>query len=132
MKSTLVSDSRLIRALRWFDFRNRRVGMYAYILNRVTAIGLVVYLYIHLAVLSLLAAGRSAWDPFITLARSPWFLMLDAILLAGLLIHSLNGLRVALVGFGIGVGAHKTLFVVLMAVAATAFVVGTLLIFFKG
>lgn len=129
MKSTLISDSRLLHALRWFDFRKRRLGMYAYILNRVTAIGLVVYLYLHLAVLSLLAGGGSAWDPFITIARSPWFLMLDAVLLAGLLIHSLNGLRVALVGFGVGVNAHKAMFVGLMVIAAVVFAVGVILIF---
>lgn len=129
MKSTFVTNSRLIHALRWFDFRKRRLGMYAYILNRVTAVGLVVYLYLHLAVLSLLAGGASAWDPFIIIARSPWFLMLDAVLLAGLLIHSLNGLRVALVGFGVGVSIQKTMFVGFMVIAAVAFGAGVLLIF---
>ena len=48
-----------LRFLRWFDFRSWRLGMIAYILNRVTAIGLVVYLYLHLAVLSLLTQGPS-------------------------------------------------------------------------
>jgi len=129
MKSTLISDSRFVRALRWFDFRKRSLGMYAYILNRVTAIGLVVYLYLHLIVLSTLARGATGWDAFVALARSPWFLMLDVILLAGLLIHGLNGLRVALVGFGFGVNTHKTMFVALMTAAAVALIVGAVLIF---
>ena len=34
-----------------------------------------------------------------SLARSPYFLTLDVVLLAGILIHGLNGLRVALTGF---------------------------------
>ena len=44
-------DVNRFRWLRWFDFRSWRLGMIAYILNRVTAIGLVLYLYIHLGVL---------------------------------------------------------------------------------
>lgn len=118
-----------LRFLRWFDFRSWRLGMLAYILNRITALGLVLYLYIHLAVLFLLAQGPSGWDPFIRIARTPWFLMLDVILLAGMLIHGLNGLRVALTGFGIGVRGQKPLFVALMLVAAVALVAGALKIF---
>lgn len=117
------------RFLRWFDFRSWRLGMLAYILNRVTAIGLVVYLYLHLAVLFLLAQGPSGWDPFIQIARTPWFLMLDVILLAGLLIHGLNGLRVALTGFGYGVRAQKPLFIALMIFAAIVLAVGVFKMF---
>lgn len=118
-----------LRFLRWFDFRSWRVGMIAYILNRITALGLVLYLYIHLVVLSMLAAGPGSWDPFVKIVRSPFFLMLDVILLAGLLIHGLNGIRVALTGFGYGVRAQKPLFVALMIFAAIALVVGAIKIF---
>ena len=114
---------------RWFDVRRRKLGMWAYALNRITGIGLVVYLYLHLGVLSLLAHGQSSWDSFVSLARSPYYLALDVLLLAGILIHGLNGLRVALTGFDIGVRAQKTLFGVLMLVAAVALVAATLKIF---
>lgn len=117
------------RFLRWFDWRSGRLGMFAYILNRVTAHGLVLYLYLHLLVLTMLAGGPAAWDPFVTLVRSPIFLMLDVILLAGILIHGLNGIRVALTGFGIGVGAQKPLFVALMIFAAVVLIVGAIKIF---
>jgi succinate dehydrogenase / fumarate reductase cytochrome b subunit len=117
------------RFLRWFDFRSWRLGMIAYVLNRVTALGLVLYLYIHLAVLSILLGGPGAWDPFVEIVRSPFFLFLDVILLAGLLIHGLNGLRVALTGFGFGVRAQKPLFVALMIFAAIALLIGALKIF---
>ena len=117
------------RASRWFDVRRRKLGMWAYALNRITGIGLVVYLYLHLGVLSLLARGQSSWDSFVSLARSPYYLALDVILLAGILIHGLNGLRVALTGFDVGVRAHKALFGVLMLVAAVALVAAALKIF---
>jgi succinate dehydrogenase / fumarate reductase cytochrome b subunit len=118
-----------LRFVRWFDVRRLRIGNVAYILNRVTAIGLVLYLYIHLVVLSMLAQGPKGWDPFIAIARTPLFLSLDVILLAGILIHGLNGIRVGLTGFGVGVRGQKPLFVALMIVAAVALIAGILKIF---
>ncbi len=108
------------RAARWFDVRRRKLGTWAYALNRITGIGLVVYLYLHLAVLSLLSRGPGSWDAFVSLARAPFFLTLDVILLAGVLIHGLNGLRVTLTGLDAGVKAQKALFGVLMLVAVVA------------
>ncbi len=118
-----------LRFLRWFDLRRARLGNIAYILNRVTAIGITVYLFLHLFVLSLLAGGPAQWDPFIAIVRSPFFLLLDVILFAGLLVHGLNGLRIALTGFGVGVSGQKPLFVALMIVAAVALVAAALKIF---
>jgi succinate dehydrogenase / fumarate reductase, cytochrome b subunit len=117
------------RAGRWFDVRRRKLGMWAYALNRITGIGLVVYLYLHLAVLSLLLRGPRSWDSFVSLARAPYFLALDVILLAGILIHGLNGLRVTLTGFDVGVKAQKALFGVLMLVAVVALGAAALMIF---
>lgn len=124
-----IDYRRVSRASRWLDVRRRRLGMWAYAINRITGVGLVIYLYLHLGVLSLLTRGRSSWDSFVALARSPFYLALDVILLAGILIHGLNGLRITLTGFGIGVGAQKTLFTLLMIVAAIALLVAALKIF---
>jgi succinate dehydrogenase / fumarate reductase, cytochrome b subunit len=124
-----LNYSKINRVGRWFEVRRRKVGMWAYALNRITGIGLVVYLYLHLGVLSLLARGQSAWDSFVSLARSPYYLALDVILLAGVLIHGLNGLRVALTGFDVGVRAQKALFGILMLVAAIGLVAAALKIF---
>jgi len=114
--------------LNWFDPRGRALGMWAFALNRLTGIGLFAYLLLHLAVLSTLAAGEQNWQAFLNLARSPLFVFFDAILFAGLIYHALNGIRVALVGMGIGVRQHKPAFVVLMVLAALAFVVAMALV----
>lgn len=121
--------SKVRRAGQWFDVRHRKLGMWAYALNRITGIGLVVYLYLHLGVLSLLSWGPGSWDAFLSLARSPFFLTLDVILLAGILIHGLNGLRLALTGFDVGVKRQKALFSALMLVAVAALGVAVLKIF---
>ncbi len=122
-------DSKLRRVWQWGDVRRRKAGMWAYALNRITGLGLVLYLYIHLAVLSLLAGGPAAWDPFIQVMRSPFFYTLDVILIAGWLIHGLNGLRVIITGVGLGLGAQKALFVGLMVVAAIALIIMGVMVF---
>ena len=77
----------------------------------------------------MLIRGQSAWDSFVALARSPFYLTLDVILLAGILVHGLNGLRLALTGFGFSVGAQKTLFIILMLTGAILLFLAALKIF---
>jgi succinate dehydrogenase / fumarate reductase cytochrome b subunit len=87
----------------WFDIRKRGLGHFAFSLNRFTGLGLVFYLYLHLAVLSMLFLGEEAWDDFLGLATTKLFLLLDVLLIFGLLAHGLNGLRLALIGSGRGI-----------------------------
>ncbi len=51
------------------------------------------------------------------------------VLLFGVVYHMANGIRVALVGMGVGHAQHKTLFYVLVGIALVLFVVGAVLIF---
>ncbi len=98
------------RHSRWFDLRLQPVGMLAFMLHRLSGIGLVFYLFLHLAVLSRLRGGPASWDSFLALVRSPVFLILDGILLLGVLLHGLNGLRLTLIGLNIGLRWQKSSF----------------------
>ena len=77
----------------------------------------------------MLLQGQSAWDSFVALARSPLYLSFDVILLAGILIHGLNGLRLAVTGFGFNAGAQKALFIILMITGAIILIAAALRIF---
>lgn len=119
------------RALRaWFDPRGRDLGLIAFALNRLTGIGLTFYLLLHMVVLSTFIRGESAWQAFITLAKSPLFIAMDAVLILGMIIHGLNGIRVTLIGLGFGVRYQKTMFIALMAVGLVVFLVAMYLIVF--
>lgn len=113
----------------WFDPRGRRLGGWAFALNRLSGVGVLVYLYLHLGILSTLARGREAWDAFVAFALHPLVLVMDVVLLAGLLIHGLNGIRVTLVGVGLVVSRQRAMFVALMIVAAVVLVIGTMRIY---
>src|SRR5512140_2933928 len=89
------------KPLEWFNLKGKRVGFWAYVVMRLSAAGVVLYLFLHLAILSQLAVGPAAWDNFVAMAKSPMFLLLDVVLIIGILAHGLNGIRLSLIGFGI-------------------------------
>ncbi len=102
---------------RWFDPRRRMPGSWAFILNRITALGLSLYLFMHLIVLGKLAQGPAAYDSFLTLAKTPLIKFGELLVIAAGFIHGLNGVRVALTSFGVGVRRQKLLFASLMTLA---------------
>jgi succinate dehydrogenase / fumarate reductase cytochrome b subunit len=102
--------------LAWFDPRWRDIGTWAFVLNRLSGIGLTIYLFLHLIVLGTLARGPEAYDSFIQLAKSPLFVAGELFVVVGGLYHGLNGLRIALTSFGVGVAHQRRLFYVVLAV----------------
>ncbi len=108
----------------WFELRFRPTGMLAFMMHRLSGIGLVGYLYLHLVLLNQLREGPGAWSAFLRTMRSPWVTMLDAILLFGVLIHGLNGLRLTAVGFGVLVEHQKLVFWACLALALILSAVG--------
>lgn len=117
---------------RWFDPRYRNVGTWGFILNRITALGLTLYLFLHLIALSQLAQGAEAYDGFIALVENPLFKLGEMLVIAAGLIHGLNGIRIALNSFGIGTRHQRPLFIGLMAVALVGIVIfGAKMFFFS-
>ena len=106
--------------LKWFDPRHRSLGSWAFILNRLSGLGLTLYLFLHLIMLGQLAKGPEAYDGFIALARNPVFLAGELLVVAAVFIHGLNGIRIGITSFGFTSGKQKQLFIGLMAVAAIA------------
>ena len=103
--------------LHWFDPRFRQLGTWAFILNRITALGLTAYLALHLVMLGNMAIGEEAYTNFIALAKTPPILVGELLVVAAVLIHGLNGIRIALNSFGVGVRYQKQTFVALMLVS---------------
>jgi succinate dehydrogenase / fumarate reductase cytochrome b subunit len=106
--------------LKWFDPRHRSLGYWAYILNRLSGLGLTFYLFLHLIMLGQLAKGPDAYDGFIALVRNPVFLAGELLVVAAALIHGLNGIRIGISSFGYAAGKQKQLFIGLMTVAIIA------------
>ena len=110
----------------WFEPHLSPAGWLAFMLQRLSGIGLIAYLYLHLIFLNQLRQGVQAWDGFVLLMRSPAVLFLDSILLFGILIHGLNGLRLTLIGLGIGLRWQREMFVTILVLATCFTVLGIL------
>jgi succinate dehydrogenase / fumarate reductase cytochrome b subunit len=109
--------------LRWFDPRHRSPGTWGYILNRITALGLTLYLFLHLIMLNKLTQGQQAYDDFVKLAHNPIIAVGELLVIAAGFIHGLNGIRIALNSFGIGVTRQREILYVLMAISVVGTVV---------
>jgi succinate dehydrogenase / fumarate reductase cytochrome b subunit len=111
------------KAWKWFNPAGRQVGGLGFILNRITALGLTLYLFLHLMILSQLAIGPAAYEGFLRLIHNPFVVFGELLVVAAAILHGLNGIRIILTSFGIGVPQQKGLFYGLMAVAVVAILV---------
>ena len=100
---------------RWFDPRYRQAGYLAFILNRLSALGLTFYLGLHLVVLNKLAQGQQAYDGFIQFSQWPLIKVGEVVLIAAVVFHGLNGLRLTIHAFGAGIRYQKQLFYIVLA-----------------
>jgi succinate dehydrogenase cytochrome b subunit len=119
---TATSTPRPVGVLRriayWIEPRWRDPGWLAFALNRLTGHILVLYLVLHLIVLSQLLAGPEGWNRLLGLFGSRPFLVGDTLLIAAVVFHGLNGLRVAALTFGVG-ARHTTALIVLVLAVTT-------------
>lgn len=103
---------------KWFHAFRRAPGMWAYALNRLTALGLTFYLFMHLVVLRTLADGPEAYGEFVALVKSPVFVFGELLVVIGGVYHGLNGIRLGLTTFGIGVPYQKQMFYAVLIITA--------------
>ena len=104
----------------WLEPRWRDPGWLAFALNRLTGHILILYLVLHMVVLSQLLDGAEGWNRLLGIFGSRPFLVGDTLLIAAVVFHGLNGLRVA--GLTFGVGARHTTLLILLVLGATTIV----------
>lgn len=114
---TLLS-SRLSHRSQMWD----ATGMWAWILHRITGLGLVFYILLHTILMGVsLLSGKKGFDATLSvLMGHPLFELLDTLLLGAVLYHAFNGIRILLfdVGIGMSVNSQKNIFRIFMGVAA--------------
>jgi len=96
-------------------------GMWAWMLFRISGLVLVFYLFVHLWVISQgRIGGPEAINNLFEFFDRPLLVFLDLMLVAAVLYHALNGVRIILMDLGVGIRQHKAVFWVCMLVAAIA------------
>lgn len=102
------------------------IGFWAWLLMRITGVLIVLFLMVHLLVLSRLGLGREAFESFVRLTDHPVMKLLELGLTGAVIYHALNGIRVCIMDFGWGLYAQKRLFWTAVAVGFVLFVAATI------
>lgn len=74
-------------------------GMLAYYLHRISGIGVFVFLMLHIVDTFLVAFGPDVYNRVIAWYHVPPMRVFQALLIAGVLYHALNGLRIIAIDF---------------------------------
>jgi succinate dehydrogenase / fumarate reductase cytochrome b subunit len=104
-------------------------GTIAWLLHRITGGALIFYLTLHVWVTHHLGKGPEEFDQMMKLLMHPAFRIGEIGLLAAIVYHSLNGMRVLLVDLGIGVRHQKRMFWWVIALSFVLVVLGGLELF---
>ena len=82
---------------------------------------LLAYLFVHLWVISQgRIGGPSGLNHLFACFDKPVLVFFDLMLVAAVLYHALNGVRIILMDLGVGIRQHKAIYWVCMVVAALA------------
>lgn len=103
-----------------------QLGFWAFLLMRISAVAITLYLILHITVLSYLLKGPTAFDELMKTVQSPLFKFFELALLGGVLFHSFNGLRILWIDFASAAQYQKALFWVTMTLAASVFILGAI------
>jgi succinate dehydrogenase / fumarate reductase cytochrome b subunit len=105
-----------------FQARAMRTGTAAWLLQRLSGIFLTIYLITHIIVIGTSVRGEDSFDDLLSTFDKPLFLVLDAGLLGIVAFHAVNGLRLILFDFAIGLRYQKALFWAAFVVAVGVFI----------
>jgi len=98
-------------------------GYIAWILHRLTGLGLAFYLFLHIWVIHHISQGKEQFNEVMAVVQSPFFHVMEIGLLGCVVYHALNGLRVVLLDYGRAADKGPHLKWVLATLAATALLV---------
>jgi succinate dehydrogenase cytochrome b subunit len=88
---------------------HRYSGSWAYVLHRITGIGLTAYLFVHIWALSSLTKGQAEFQHEMDIFTSTPFKVVEWLLGLLVMFHAFNGIRIAIVDLGEGARYHKKL-----------------------
>ncbi|PYV16347.1 MAG: succinate dehydrogenase, cytochrome b556 subunit [Acidobacteria bacterium] len=76
-----------------------RAGMWAWILHRLTGVGVFVFLLAHIVDTALIGWGPKVYNEAVALYRHPISRVGEAVLAGAVLFHALNGVRIIILDF---------------------------------
>jgi succinate dehydrogenase / fumarate reductase cytochrome b subunit len=89
----------------WVWAGNYKLERYLYILHRVTGLGILLFLLVHLIVTTFFRIqGQEVWEKAMTVLSNPLFKIGEYLVAVAFVYHALNGLRLILQELGFMMG----------------------------
>lgn|SRR5574341_940557 len=118
---------------------------YLYLGHRISGLGLIAYLVLHIIETANRMRGEQAWAGLMALFASPPFKVIEYLLFVMAVFHAMNGVRLLMVELGFFLGKpkepvypystsvlrHRPLTYVIMALAGLIMILGGSSLFFK-
>lgn len=84
-----------------FDYLTYRgkAGHWSWILHRLTGLGILLFLLVHIVDIALIGWGPKVFDSLLFLYRQPAFRLGEIVLAGAVLYHALNGIRIIIIDF---------------------------------
>ncbi len=99
-------------------------GMWAWLLHRITGIGILLFLLIHIVDISLLGFGPAVYNDGIRLFDFWIARILSLAVIAAVLFHAFNGVRIMVIDFlSKGVLYQKIMFYIVLGLAIVCFII---------
>jgi succinate dehydrogenase / fumarate reductase cytochrome b subunit len=98
-------------------------GMLAWILHRISGLALAGYLVIHIwDVSAAYRGGAQSFSEVMATFHTPFWKIMDTLLVAAVVFHTLNGIRILLFDQGIGLRFQRPLFWISFVITLAIFI----------
>ncbi len=104
----------------------KTTGFISFVLRRLTGVALVLYLFTHMWVIGSINQGPEVFDARLNLVQTPFFKLAEIALLAAVVYHGLDGIRLLLVNWFKITDYRKSLFYAVLAVSVLIVIAGGL------
>ena len=89
----------------WLWAGNYKLERYLYILHRITGLGILLFLLLHLMMTTVFRIqGQDVWETTMSILHNPWFKIGEYLVIVAFVYHALNGLRLILQELGFLMG----------------------------
>ncbi len=75
------------------------LGQYAWIMHRLTGLGILFFLLVHIIDIMLIGIGRDVYDETVDFYGNRFLVLMEILLVGAVIYHTLNGLRIILIDF---------------------------------
>jgi succinate dehydrogenase / fumarate reductase, cytochrome b subunit len=102
----------------------KTTGFISFVLRRFTGVALVIYLFIHMWVIGSAIQGPEVFDARLNTVQTPFFKLAEIALLAAVVYHAFDGIRLLIVHYFKVTEYRKSLFYAVFAISAILTIAG--------